>query len=117
MEGVGFEPTDPLGPPAFEAGAIVHSATLPMNWRRTGDSNPGALSDHSLSRGAPSTARPVLRKWLPGQGSNLRWRSQSPLSYQLDDRVVAPAWRGMENGCPTRVRTSIHGVRVRCPAS
>ncbi len=28
-EEVGFEPTDPCGPPVFKTGAIDHSATLP----------------------------------------------------------------------------------------
>lgn len=28
-EEVGFEPTDPCGPPVFKTGAIGHSATLP----------------------------------------------------------------------------------------
>ena len=59
----GFEPSVPFGTHAFQACALSRSAISPGNWlaEREGFEPSMGFTPYSLSRGAPSAARPPLR--------------------------------------------------------
>lgn len=109
-EGVGFEPTDPFGPPAFKAGAISRSAILPAvvlaeatGFEPVTPYGVPAFQAGALSRSAklpnpfsPACAEDSILVWLADQGSNLDLLIQSQALYLLSYQPILAEGGGFE---------------------
>lgn len=81
---VGFEPTEPCGSLVFKTSSLILSDTHPtLLWRTERDSNPRYLSVYTLSRRAPSTARPPVHyrsNTFPSYASTVSARAASNIA-------------------------------------
>jgi hypothetical protein len=83
-----------LYPTELRAHINLQTKLFKQNWRRERDSNPRwAFDPYTLSRGAPSTTRPSLRRYLPTsaqrcRSANIEYRRFSP-SRQQDDTLAS----------------------------